>query len=125
KKLEYQPELEFSGFSLGYLTAEDVYRFLLALRTDKLLSPQMVSYLTSGKVEVEPGAPVKYGYGFYDVNMWGVNMRGHSGGGSNSGIGADAEMIWNNDYDVVILGNYDLEAVRPLSLSIMRFLGTK
>ncbi|MGE5351522.1 MAG: serine hydrolase domain-containing protein, partial [Acidobacteriota bacterium] len=40
KKLEYQPELEFSGFSLGYLTAEDVYRFLLALRTDKLLSPQ-------------------------------------------------------------------------------------
>lgn len=125
KKTEDQPELEYSGFSLGYLTAEDVYRFLLALRTGKILSPQMVNYLTAGKVEVEMGSPVKYGYGFYDVSMWGVEMRGHSGGGSNSGIGADAEMIWNNEYDVVVLANYDLEVVRPLSLSIARFLGTK
>lgn len=125
RKLENQPELEYSGFSLGYLTSEDVYRFLLALREGKLLSPEMVNILTTGKVEVEKGAPVKYGYGFYDASMWGVNMRGHSGGGSNSGIGADAEMVWNNDYYVILLGNYDLEAVRPLSLSIVRFLGTK
>ncbi|HEX2865696.1 MAG TPA: serine hydrolase domain-containing protein [Ignavibacteriales bacterium] len=125
QKLENQPELDFSGFSMGYLTAKDVYRFLLALREGKLISPQMVNILTTGKVEVEKGAPVKYGYGFYDVSMWGVNMRGHSGGGSNSGIGADAEMVWKNNYYVILLGNYDLEAVRPISLSIVRFLGTK
>lgn len=118
-----EPELEYSGFSLGYLTAEDVYKFLLALREGKLVSPEMTEILTSGKVDVEPGSPVKYAYGFYDAKMWGVNMRGHSGGGSNSGIGADAEMVWNNGYYVVLLGNYDLEAVRPLSLSIVRFLG--
>lgn len=125
RQLESEPEIEFSGFSNTYLTAEDVYRFLLALRQGKLVSPEMVENITKGKVDIQPGAPVKYAYGFYEANMWGVNMRGHSGGGSNSGIGADAEMIWKNNYYVVILGNYDLEEIRPLSLSIVRFLGTR
>ena len=120
-----EPQFEYSGFSLGYLTITDVYKFLKALRDGKIVSPRMVETITSGKVSVQPGAPAKYGYGFYDSDMWGVNMRGHSGGGSNSGIGADAEMIPQNNYYVVVLGNCDLEKVRPVSLSICRFLGTQ
>lgn len=119
------PEYEYSGFSNAYLTAEDVYRFMLALRQGKLVSPEMVEILTRGKVDVGQGAPVKYAYGFYDATMWGTNMRGHSGGGGHSGIGAEAEMIWDSNYYVILLGNYDLDTVRPLAFSIARFLGNK
>lgn len=116
-------KFEYSGYCNGYLTAEDVYKFLYALKEGKLVSKEMIEVITSGKVDVEPGAPVKYAYGFYDLNLWGVNFRGHSGGGGNSGIGAEAEMIWNNDYFIVALGNCDLEKVRPMVFSIVRFLG--
>lgn len=118
-------EFEYSGFCNGYLTAKDVYSFLYAFKSGKLISKEMVELLTSGKVEVEPGAPVKYAYGFYDMNLWGVNFKGHSGGGGNSGIGADAEIIWNKDYYVIVLGNCDLEKVRPIEFSIVRFLGNQ
>lgn len=118
-------QFEYSGYSNGYLTTKDIYKFLLALRTGQLVSTEMVEYITSGKVVIEEGIPVKYAYGFYDVNMWGVNMRGHSGGGSNSGIGAEAEMLWNSNYYIVVLGNCDLDKVRPITFSIARFLGTQ
>lgn len=120
---EKRQQFEYSGFSNSYLTAEDVYRFMLALNSGKLLSPEMTDIVTSGKVEIQKGAPVKYGYGFYEANMWGVKMCGHSGGGGNSGIGAEAEMIRDKGWIVVVLGNYDLEVVRPLTYSIVRFLG--
>ncbi len=120
---EKRQQFEYSGFSNSYLTAEDVYRFMLALNSSKLLSPEMTDIVTSGKVEIQKGAPVKYGYGFYEANMWGVKMCGHSGGGGNSGIGAEAEMIRDKGWIVVVLGNYDLEVVRPLTYSIVRFLG--
>lgn len=118
-------QFEYSGYCNGYLTAGDVYKFLKALREGKLISAEMAEVITSGKVNVEQGAPAKYAYGFYDANMWGVNMRGHSGGGSSSGIGADAEMLWDNEYYVIVLGNCDLEKVRPIALSICRFLGNQ
>lgn len=125
RDLKSEPEIEYSGFSNTYLTADDVYRFLLALRQGKLCSQKMVSQLTTGKVFIEQGKPIKYGYGFYDATMWGTTMRGHSGGGSNSGIGAEAEMVWDKNYYVIVLGNYDLEVVRPLTFSIVRFLGNQ
>jgi CubicO group peptidase (beta-lactamase class C family) len=116
---------EYSGFCSGYLTAEDIYKFLKALREGVIVSEGMVEILTTGKVAVAETGPAKYAYGFYDVTMWGVNMRGHSGGGSRSGIGADAEMLWDNNYYVIVLGNYDLDKVRPVSFSICRFLGNQ
>lgn len=123
-KLDSTPEYEYSGYSILYLTADDIYKFLHAFKEGKIVSRSMAEALTSGKVAVQQGAPIKYGYGFYDANMWGVNMRGHSGGGGNSGIGADAEMVWDKDYYVIVLGNYDLDVVRPLTFSIVRFLGS-
>lgn len=115
-------QFEYSGFSNGYMTAKDVYKFLFALKSGMLISKKMLEVITTGKVEVEAGAPIKYAYGFYDANIWGANFRGHSGGGGNSGIGADAEMLWDNDYYIIILGNCDLDKVRPIEFSIIRFL---
>jgi CubicO group peptidase (beta-lactamase class C family) len=118
-------QFEYSGFSNGYMTAKDVYKFLFALKSGMLISNKMLEVITRGKVEVEAGAPIKYAYGFYDANIWGANFRGHSGGGGNSGIGADAEMLWNNDYYIVVLGNCDLDKVRPIEFSIIRFLSSQ
>lgn len=118
-------QFEYSGFSNGYLTASDIYKFLYSLKSGKLISKEMTELITTGKVDVDPGSPIKYAYGFYDADMWGTNFRGHSGGGGNSGIGADAEMLWKNDYYVVLLGNCDLEKVRPIEFSIVRFLGSQ
>ena len=118
-------QLEYSGFCNGYLTAEDVYKFLYSLKEGKLVSAKMVEEITSGKVSVDGGSPVKYAYGFYDANMWGVNFRGHSGGGGNSGIGAEAEILWSKDYYVIVLGNCDLDKVRPITFSVVRFLGNQ
>lgn len=117
------PFTEYNGYGNGYLCPRDIYNFLYALQSGKLISREMTDLITSGKTDVEPGAPVKYGYGFYDVSMWGVSFRGHSGGGGNSGIGAEAEMIQGKDYYIILLGNFDLEYVRPLTFSIIRFLG--
>lgn len=116
---------EYSGFSNGYMTARDIYKFLYALKSGLLVSKEMLDVITTGKVEVEAGTPIKYAYGFYDANLWGANFKGHSGGGGNSGIGADAEMLWNNDYYVVMLGNCDLDKVRPIEFSIIRFLANQ
>ncbi len=118
-------EFEYSGYSNGYLTATDIYKFFYALKSGKLISKEMVKQITTGKVAVEEGTSVKYAYGFYDINLWGKNFRGHSGGGGNSGIGADAEVLWDEDYYVIVLGNCDLEKVRPIEFSIVRFLGNQ
>lgn len=118
-------QFEYSGYCNGYLTAEDVYRFMYSLREGKLVSKEIVELITTGIVNIEEGMPVKYAYGFYDADMWGVNMRGHSGGGGNSGIGAEAEMLWDNNYYIIVLGNCDLEKVRPITFSIARFLGNQ
>jgi hypothetical protein len=125
KDLKNNIESEFSGYCNGYLTALDIYKFLKTLKEGKLISVDMVDKITPGKTDVEPSAPVKYAYGFYDAEMWGANMRGHSGGGGKSGIGADAEILWKNNFYVIVLGNCDLDKVRPISLSICRFLGNQ
>jgi hypothetical protein len=98
---------------------------MYSLREGKLVSKEIVELITTGIVNIEEGMPVKYAYGFYDADMWGVNMRGHSGGGGNSGIGAEAEMLWDNNYYIIVLGNCDLEKVRPITFSIARFLGNR
>lgn len=110
----------------AYLTGEDLFRFLRALRGHRLLGAEMTERLVSGKVEIGPGAPIKYAYGFYDIPVGGLRMRGHSGGGMSSGLGAHVEMLWESDYTLIVLGNYDLEQdVRPLTLRLARFLATR
>ena len=113
---------EMPGFGAGYLTAQDLFRFFRALRTGKLLKAEGVEQLVVPRVEI--GGPLRMGRGFYHLDLGsGATMRGHSGGGGSSGIGAHAEMLWEGDVTLIVLGNYDLEQdVRPLTLSLARLL---
>lgn len=116
------PSQDLTGFGGIALTAEDLFRFTQALREGRLVSPAMARTLTTGAVPVEPGAPVHYGLGFYDMELeGGAHAVGHSGGGGSSGIGADVEMV--GEWTLVVMGNYDLEQdIRPLVGPLLDFL---
>jgi hypothetical protein len=110
------------GEAMGgsYLTARDLFRFARALRTNRLLSPALTDTVVSGKVPLGPG-PARYAFGFYDVDH-GTPVRGHSGGGAGSGIDADLEILWDADYTVVVIGNYDTPASRAVAQGIVRLI---
>ncbi|HEX2201886.1 MAG TPA: serine hydrolase domain-containing protein [Longimicrobium sp.] len=110
------------GFGFGHATADDLFRFARALKTNRLLSPAMTETVVEGKVDVFPGQ-LRYGYGIYEHSWEGARVLGHSGGGSSSGIGAHVEVLWDADWTLVVLGNVDLEEdVRPLVFDLLDFL---
>jgi CubicO group peptidase (beta-lactamase class C family) len=117
------PSTDLSGFGGMGLTAEDLFRFTQALRGHHLLSAGMTETVLSGKVPLDPGSPVQYGYGFFVAPYPGGGHTeiGHSGGGGASGIGADVEML--GPWTLIVLGNYDLEQdIRPMAGPLLRFL---
>lgn len=107
----------------GYSSAPDLLKFSRALRSHKLLSAPMTELITSGKVPML-GAPRpgKYAYGFSTKEVSGKEIRGHSGGGANSGINSSLEMFWDGSYTVVVTGNYDAPAAEDLAHKICEFL---
>lgn len=83
----------------GYSTVEDLMRFDVALRSNKLVGAEYVKLLLSPKPELKsPG----YGYGFQiDVES---RIAGHSGG--FEGISSNLDMFLNSGYTAVVLSNY-------------------
>ncbi|HEV3050479.1 MAG TPA: serine hydrolase domain-containing protein, partial [Longimicrobium sp.] len=109
-----RPGEDLGGFGGLHMTAEDLFRFTRALRDGRLVGEEMARTLMTGTVPVEPGAPVRFGLGFYDMELeGGAHAIGHSGGGGSSGIGADVQMV--GEWTLIVLGNYDLDQdIRPL-----------
>jgi CubicO group peptidase (beta-lactamase class C family) len=103
-----------------YSTAPDMLKFAQALRGHRLLPADLTEQITSGKVIM--GGDEKYGYGFIVSQLNGKEVRGHSGGGGNSGINSDLEMFWDGSYTVIVLGNYDAPAAQDLDRKICAFL---
>lgn len=109
----------------GYASAPDLLRFARALRAHKLLSARMTELITTAKVAMagSPRANAKYGYGFTsEVLAGGKEIRGHSGGGANSGVNSSLEMFADGSYTVVVAGNYDAPAAEDLAHKICDFL---
>jgi D-alanyl-D-alanine carboxypeptidase len=104
-------------------TTDDLFKFARALRTCKLLDATHTAEITSGKVAfVPPPMNVKYCYGFYEMPLGQDRMVGHSGGGGDSGVGAEVEMLWNSEHTIVVLSNHGLEEARRTAHDIARFL---
>lgn len=99
----------------GYSTAVDLFNFARSLRTYKLLNQQFTEKITSGQVDAPFG---KYGYGF-EIGAGG-SIRGHSGGAP--GINSDLKILWEKDYIVVLMSNYDPPAAQDLAEQIASFL---
>jgi D-alanyl-D-alanine carboxypeptidase len=94
----------------GYSTAEDLLRFSIALRNNKLLNPRYTEIVTTGKVTAGPS--FKYGYGFGEEIINGKRIFGHNGGAP--GIAADMSIFPESGYTAVVLMNYDPELMPPI-----------
>jgi CubicO group peptidase (beta-lactamase class C family) len=107
------PYFEFIGGPDGgaYSTAEDLLRFVTALRTGRLLNRSFAELVTGGKVPVPPtgrptGASQRLaGYGFEDLIFGDRRVFGHPGGGPGRATNLDVypDLGWVS----VVLGNYD------------------
>lgn len=98
------------GSSQGgaFSTADDLLRFSLALRANKLVSAKSVELLTSKKYFFRKYAAgdIDYGYGFELENVDGKRVIGHGGGD----LGISSGIRWYPDsgnYTISILSNYD------------------
>jgi len=101
----------------GYSTVEDLLRFDVALRQNKLISKESFDTLTTGKADMGPGD--KYAYLFGDRTVNGQRIIGHSGGAP--GINAVLDMYLNSGYTVAVMANYD-EAAGMVASQIQRAL---
>ena len=111
----------------GYSTAPDLLKFARALRTYKLLSEELTETITSPKLDMTGSPrPAKYGYGFASEQVNNKEIRGHGGGGPNSGIDSTMEVLWSNNFDnsytVIVLGNYDPPTAEELAHKICELL---
>lgn len=111
-----------AAFGGGSYTAEDLFRFVRALRGGTLLRPETVALITRGVVPIGDGGPVKYAYGFYDADRGGHRVVSHPGSNIDTGFDADVEMLWDGDWTIVVLSNYDAPAGMELSGAIQRLL---
>ena len=111
---------ELRGFGGGAFTAEDLFRFARALRTGRLLRADLADSAMTGQVDIGQGAPVKYGFGFYEQRFGDRRVVGHRGSNPNTGWDADVEMV--GDWTVVVLSNYDAPAGIELAMPIVTLL---
>ena len=88
----------------GYSTVEDLLKFDVALRENKLLSKKFTDLILTGKVEtVAPDR--KYAYGFMADLTNGTRIAGH--GGTSPGANTKLDMYLDIGYTVIVLSNYD------------------
>ncbi|GJG86088.1 hypothetical protein tb265_12690 [Gemmatimonadetes bacterium T265] len=112
------------AFGGGAYTAEDLFRFARALRTGRLLGRALTDSVTAGRVETGNGPPgaVRYGFGVYNQQRDGVRVVGHPGSNPNTGWDADVDLVWDRDWTVVVLANYDAPAALRLSGRIINLV---
>jgi len=89
----------------GYSTAGDLLKFARALRSGKLLSPELFGEATRGQA---PG----YGYGFNVADVQGIPVYGHGGGAP--GMNGELRIFPTLDEVVVALANVDPQAATRL-----------
>ncbi len=100
----------------GYSTVEDLLRFDIALRSNKLVGAEYVRLLLSPKPDLK--SP-DYGYGFQIDRE--NQVAGHGGG--FEGISSNLDMFLNSGYSAVVLSNYGgasfpvTEKMRELTLA--------
>lgn len=106
-RTENTPGLGIKGSPAGggYSTVEDLLRFDIALRANRLLSPAYTETVLAGKVDTPFRPGERYAYGFIDARVGGTRITGHGGGAP--GINANLDMYLDLGYTAAVLSNYD------------------
>jgi CubicO group peptidase (beta-lactamase class C family) len=112
-----------NGAGGGYATAEDLFRFVRALRANRLLEPESTELFTTPKVDF-PGTPhpEKYAFGFSVGECGGKRTIGHAGGGPNSGVSSNLYAFADGSWTIVVLTNYDPPVGDDFAWGLCEFL---
>lgn len=94
----YQRPARGSSAGGGYSTAEDLLKFALALKSNKLLSPQYTGWIV-GKAE-----PSRATAGADKNSLTGV---GFGAAGGSPGVNALLDIEFGSGYTMIVLSNYD------------------
>ena len=94
----------------GYSTVEDLLKFAIALRENRLLNADYTALLTAGKVQTPMGFSYAYGFGVQTIN--GTLCYGHNGGGM--GINGELQICPATGYVVAALANMDPPAAEQV-----------
>jgi hypothetical protein len=68
------------------------------------------------------GGPMKYALGFFDRTMNGKHVVGHSGSNPDTGHDADLQMVWDDEWTVVVLSNYDAPAGMMIEMPVLELI---
>lgn len=105
----------------GYSTVEDLLKFDIALRANKLLDAEHFKVMTTGKVA--RNAQTSYAYLFEERFVNGHRIIGHSGGAG--GINSNLGMYMDLGYTVAIMSNYDPPAAQNIARKLEELLTQK
>lgn len=118
-------DLGRSGGAAGaggeYATVTDYFRFVQALRQNRLLGRAMRDTLWMGRNPIPWDANAQYASGFMRMNVAGHDYVGHGGGG---GYGIDNMLYFSasGPWTIVVLGNYNPPGATDLAAAIARFV---
>ncbi|MCK8142973.1 serine hydrolase [Flavobacterium sp. I-SCBP12n] len=101
QKTIFMSAVKGSSAGGGYTTINDLYKFALAFKNNKLLNAYYTNFM---KKEPENGS---YGYGMQFAGEKGSGIYGHSGG--HFGIGAEWRIFEKQNYTIILLTNKDLD----------------
>jgi D-alanyl-D-alanine carboxypeptidase len=107
------------GTSAGgaYSTANDLFKFSVALLNNRLLNREHTQLVTSGKAPYDrPERKKKYAYGFAEQFVNDEKIVFHDGGAN--GISTQMDIYPELGYTVVVLSNYDA----PSAFLVTRYL---
>lgn len=106
-----------SGFGGGFSNSTDMFRFLRAYRTGKLLGNDLTTELYKTNVSQGKDSPRKSAFGLVEYEVNGETIRGHIGGSRT-----EVEMLWESGYTVIILTNQVPPTVQTVSGPIIKLL---
>ena len=92
----------------AFSTAEDLWRYSVALKSNKIISAKSLDLMTSVKVKARKfdAGQTYWGFGFELENIEGQHIMGHTGG--DFGVSSVIRMYPDSgNYTVVVLSNYD------------------
>lgn len=101
----------------SYSTVEDLLKFDIALRNNRLLNSKYTQMILSAKPELN--SPF-YGYGFFINESPAGRIASH--GGDGSGISCQYKMYLDIGYTVIILSNYNVPAANIVDEVIHQML---
>ncbi len=101
----------------GFSTVEDMHKFALALRNQKLLNQKYTAMILTGITEIAP--KTKYAYGFRESTVSGYRFVGHTGG--TAGVEAIFRTSPDSGFTFIILSNYD-NSTRPITAKIGKLI---